>query len=144
MQPIPLKCKPERPRREPAFDNSRLYAHSNFVLPLPGVKVSGAEGIDGTVYAHAIGDHGHGAGAIVGLYDHQEGVPGRGDTLVLPSTWFSIELQATSPIPEWDGQKLRSAQEEEALLDADGRIAWAFERQTRYQLVAAPPAAPVP
>jgi hypothetical protein len=103
-----------------------------------------AEGIDGTVYAHAIGDHGHGAGAIVGLWDHQEGVPGRGDTLVLPSTWHSIELQATSPIPEWDGQKLRSAQEEEALLDADGRIAWALERQTRYHLVAAPPAAPVP
>jgi Xaa-Pro aminopeptidase len=99
-----------------------------------------AEGIDGTVYAHAIGDHGHGAGAIVGLYDHQEGVPGRGDTLILPSTWFSIELQATSPIPEWDDQKVRSAQEEEALLDADGRIAWALERQTRYHLVVPPSA----
>ncbi|MFZ5785683.1 MAG: M24 family metallopeptidase [Acidobacteriota bacterium] len=101
-----------------------------------------AEGIDGSVYAHAIGDHGHGAGPIVGLYDHQEGVPGRGDLLVLPSTWYSIELQATSPVPEWEGQPLRSAQEEEALIDAGGRVAWAFKRQTRYHLVAPPAGAP--
>jgi hypothetical protein len=97
-----------------------------------------AEGIDGTVYAHAIGDHGHGAGPIVGLYDRQGGVPGRGDVPVLPSTWYSIELQATSPVPEWDDRPLRSAQEEEALIDAEGRIAWALERQTRYHLVVPP------
>jgi Xaa-Pro aminopeptidase len=99
-----------------------------------------AAGINGTVYAHAIGEHGHGAGPLVGLYDHQEGVPGRGDTIILPSTWFSIELQATSAIPEWGGQQLRSAQEEEALLDADGRLSWALERQTRYHLVVPPTA----
>jgi hypothetical protein len=49
-------------------------------------------GIDGTVYSHPIGDHGHGAGPLVGLWDRQEGVPGRGDVPVRSNMWWSIEL----------------------------------------------------
>jgi Xaa-Pro aminopeptidase len=94
-----------------------------------------AEGIDGTVYTHPIGDHGHGAGPLIGLWDRQQGVPGRGDVLVLPSTWFSIELQATTPVAEWGGQPVRSAQEEDAAIDADGRIQWVLPRQEKYHLV---------
>jgi Xaa-Pro aminopeptidase len=94
-----------------------------------------AEGITGTVYCHPVGDHGHGAGPLVGLWDRQEGVPGRGDVTLLPSTWFSIELQATMGIPEWNQLALRSAQEEDAILGEDGRISWVLERQTRYHLV---------
>jgi len=94
-----------------------------------------AAGIDGTVYTHPIGDHGHGAGPLIGLWDRQQGVPGRGDVLLLPSTWFSIELQATSPVPEWDGQQVRSAQEEDAVIGEDGVVSWVLERQTRYHLV---------
>lgn len=92
-------------------------------------------GLSGTVYTHPIGDHGHGAGPLIGLWDRQEGVPGRGDVLVHPSTWFSIELQATTPVPEWDGQPLRSAQEEDASIDASGRVGWVLERQTKYHVV---------
>ena len=92
-------------------------------------------GIDGTIYSHPIGDHGHGAGPLVGLWDRQGGVPGRGDVPVRPNTWFSIELQATSPIPEWDGQRVRMALEEEALLDADGNRRWVLRRQESFHLV---------
>jgi hypothetical protein len=53
----------------------------------------------------------------------------------MPSTWFSIELQATTPVPEWDGQPVRMAQEEDAILDADGRIRWALRRQDRLFLI---------
>lgn len=94
-----------------------------------------SEGIDGTVYTHPIGMHGHGAGPLIGLWDYQEGVPGRGDAKVIPSMWFSIELQATTPVPEWNDQPLRSAQEEDAIIGADGRIGWALKRQTKYWLV---------
>ena len=92
-------------------------------------------GLTATVYTHPIGDHGHGAGPLIGLWDRQEGVPGRGDVKVLPSTWFSIELEATTPVPEWDGQAVRSAQEEEAMLDESGKVSWVLERQTKYLLV---------
>jgi Xaa-Pro aminopeptidase len=94
-----------------------------------------AEGIDGTVYSHPIGLHGHGAGPLIGLWDYQNGVPGRGDARVIPNMWFSVELQATSPVAEWDGQPVRSAQEEDIVLGADGVPRWALKRQTAYHLV---------
>jgi hypothetical protein len=94
-----------------------------------------AEGLDGTVYSHPIGLNGHGAGPMIGLWDRQEGVPGNGDHRVMPSEWFSIELQVTSPVPEWDGQRVRSAQEEDVVLDAQGRVRWALQRQTAFHLV---------
>ena len=93
-----------------------------------------AAGIDGTIYTHPIGDRGHGAGPLIGLWDHQEGVPGRGDVPLIPGTWFSIELQATTPVPEWGGQRVRSAQEEDATLDAGGAH-WVLERQTEWHVV---------
>jgi hypothetical protein len=94
-----------------------------------------AAGIDGTVYTHPIGDHGHGAGPLIGLWDRQEAVPGRGEVPLLKATWFSIELQATTPVPEWNGQPLRSAQEEDAVLGEDGTMSWVLQRQTKYHLV---------
>ena len=92
------------------------------------------KGIDGTVYSHPIGLNGHGAGPIVGLWDDQDGVAGRGDAPVIASMWFSIELQATSPVPEW-GQPVRMAQEEDAVLDAAGGARWALRRQDALFLI---------
>lgn len=93
------------------------------------------EKIDGTVYSHPVGDHGHAAGPLIGLWDHQEGVPGRGDVPLLPGTWFSIELQATTPIAEWGGQPLEVALEEDMLLDEQGKASWILRRQTAYHLI---------
>ena len=94
-----------------------------------------AAGVNGTVYTHPIGDRGHGAGPLIGLWDHQEGVPGRGDTPLLLGTWFSIELQATTPVQEWGGQPVRSAQEEDAELGTDGAMRWILRRQTAFHIV---------
>jgi peptidase M24-like protein len=94
-----------------------------------------AEGIDGTVYAHPIGDHGHGAGPLIGRWDAQEGVPVRGDAVLLPSVWHSIELQAKTEIPEWGGKPASCRQEEEAYLDEQGERHWVFRRQSRFHLV---------
>jgi hypothetical protein len=94
-----------------------------------------SKGIDGTLYSHPVGLHGHGAGPLIGLWDRQEGVPGRGDARVIPSMWYSIELQATTPVPEWGGQPVRMAQEEDAVIGADGRIRWALRRQDKLFLV---------
>jgi Xaa-Pro aminopeptidase len=93
------------------------------------------EGINGTVYTHPIGDHGHGAGPLIGLWDRQEGVPGRGDVLLLPGTWFSIELSARTPVPEWGGRELWVGQEEDAVLGEDGKMSWVLRRQTEYHLI---------
>jgi hypothetical protein len=93
------------------------------------------EGLNGTVYSHPVGLNGHGAGSMVGLWDRQEGVPGNGDHPIIPSMWYSVELQATSPVPEWGGQPVRSAQEEDVIIDANGHVRWAYQRQTAFHLV---------
>jgi Xaa-Pro aminopeptidase len=93
------------------------------------------EGINGTIYTHPIGDHGHGAGPLIGLWDRQQGVPGRGDVVILPSTWFSIELQATTPVPEWGGKELFVGQEEDGMVNEQGHFLWILNRQTTYHLV---------
>ncbi len=94
-----------------------------------------AEKIKGTFYTHPIGDNGHGAGPLIGLWDRQEGVPGRGDVKLIPNTWFSIELGSRTPVPEWGGQELSVAQEEDAVLTADGKMEWVLRRQTKYHLI---------
>lgn len=106
----------------------------NQILASTLARVS-AEGITGTVYTHPIGDHGHGAGPLIGRWDGQEGVPVRGDELLLPSTWHSIELQATRAIPEWGGEEANCRQEEEAYLDANGQRHWVYRRQATFHLV---------
>ena len=93
------------------------------------------EGIHGSVYSHPIGDHGHAAGPLIGLWDRQEGVPGRGDVTLLPETWLSIEFSAKTPVAEWGGQELQVALEEDAVLDGNGRMSWVLQRQTEYHLV---------
>jgi Xaa-Pro aminopeptidase len=99
------------------------------------LEVMRATGIDGTIYSHPIGMHGHGAGPLIGMWDRQDGIPGRGDAPVIPNMWYSIELQATTAVPEWNNQRVRSAQEEDAIVGADGVARWAFQRQTRFWIV---------
>ena len=87
-----------------------------------------AEGINGKIYTHPIGDHGHGAGPLIGLYDRQEGIPGRGDVAIIPDSWFSIELNAAS-------HGVTISLEEDAAIDSAGRASWVLARQERYHLV---------
>lgn len=94
-----------------------------------------SEGINGSVYTHPIGDHGHGAGPLIGLWDRQQGVPGRGDVPVLAGSWFSIELSATTPVPEWGGKELWVGEEEDAVIDESGKASWVLKRQTVYHLI---------
>ena len=45
------------------------------------------------------------------------------------------ELQATTPVPEWGGQPVRMAQEEDMIIAADGKVRWALKRQDTLFLV---------
>ena len=116
------------------MDEIRPGRTGNEILTAARARMLGKQ-IDGTVYSHPIGLNGHGAGPLIGLWDYQDGVPGRGDAKIIPSMWFSIELQATTPVPEWGGQAVRMAQEEDAIVDADGQIRWALKRQDKLFLI---------
>ena len=87
-----------------------------------------------TIYSHPLGLHGHGAGPLIGLWDQQDGVPGRGNHAVHPDTAYAIELAVTVPVPEWDGQEVRFMLEEDAWFDGS-RVRWIDGRQREIWLV---------
>ena len=92
-------------------------------------------GIDGSVYSHPIGEHGHGAGTLIGLWDRQSGVPDRGDVPIIPNTWYSVELQAGAKVHEWNDQIVRSAQEEDVVVGSNGEVQWVLDRQNQFHLI---------
>jgi len=116
------------------FEETKVGRTGNEILAGTRAKLK-TEGLDGTMYTHPIGMNGHGAGPLIGLWDYQDGVPGRGDARVIPSMWFSSELQVTTKVPEWDGQQVRIAQEEDFIVGADGKPRWAHQRQTALWLI---------
>jgi len=96
-----------------------------------------AEGIDATIYTHPIGLHGHGAGPMIGLWDQQDGVPGKGDVPLRPNTAHSIELNAAVEVPEWGGQEVLFRLEEDALFTGD-TVRYLDGRQTELYLIPRP------
>jgi hypothetical protein len=116
------------------MEEARPGRTGNEVLKAVLAKLA-SERISGTMYSHPIGMHGHGAGPLIGLWDYQEGVPGRGDAKIIPSMWFSSELQTTTPVPEWGNQPVRMAQEEDFFVGADGKNRWAYQRQSELHIV---------
>ena len=76
-----------------------------------------AAGLRPSVYTHPLGYHGHGAGPTIGLWDQQDGVPGKGDYPLLADTCHSIELNVTVSIPEWGGKDVKIMLEEDAFFD---------------------------
>ena len=91
------------------------------------------EGIDGKIYTHPLGYHGHGAGPTIGLWDQQREVPGAGDYPLYPRTAFSIELSATSKVEGWE-QDVRIMLEEDAYFDGE-RTTFINGRQTTPILI---------
>lgn len=92
------------------------------------------EGITPSIYSHPLGYHGHAAGPTIGLWDNQNGVPGRGDYELFDETCYSIELNVRHPAPEWDDQEVRIALEEDAVLSG-GTVSWIAGRQTAFHLI---------
>ncbi|MEM0940158.1 MAG: M24 family metallopeptidase [Bacteroidota bacterium] len=91
------------------------------------------EGLKGVIYTHPIGFHGHGAGPTIGLWDQQEGVPGKGDYLLYEQTAYSIELNAGVYLKAWD-KEIRIMLEEDAFFD--GKVVRYIDgRQTEILLI---------
>jgi Xaa-Pro aminopeptidase len=91
-------------------------------------------GLTPSIYTHPLGYHGHAAGPTIGLWDRQDGVPGNGDYPVFDHTCYSIELNVRHPVPEWDGQEVRIALEEDVIL-AGGKVSWLSGRQTALHVI---------
>ena len=75
------------------------------------------EGINGTIYTHPIGSHGHAAGPTIGMWDNQKNTVGAGDYPLYSNTAYSIELNAAVAISEWNGKIIRMMLEQDGFWD---------------------------
>ncbi len=94
-----------------------------------------AEGLKPCLYTHPIGYHGHAAGPTIGLFDKQGGVPGRNGTYPLyNNTAYSLELNCTVSVPEWNNQEFRLGLETDILFTED-KVYFLAGRQENFHLV---------
>lgn len=96
-------------------------------------KEAVAAGINPSIYTHPIGYHGHAAGPTIGLWDQQDGVPGKGDYPLFPNTAHSIELAAIFELPGWS-KPMRIKLEEDAFFDGES-VRYIDGRQTELHLI---------
>ena len=88
------------------------------------------QGIEAMIYSHPIGAHGHGLGASI---DFRRGIGGDEDKLRLGS-YTSIELNTSTTVPEWGGQKVTIMAEDDAVMTENG-YKFIRPRQTELYLI---------
>lgn len=89
-------------------------------------------GIEAMIYSHSVGNQGHALGASIDFRRPTSGAP-----LEPPfreGSYTSIELNTSTPVPEWGGQKVTIMMEDDAYLTKDG-MKWFRPRQTAFYLI---------
>jgi hypothetical protein len=113
-------------------DHFRIGRTGNEVLKLSREQAI-AQGLKPTIYTHPIGNHGHGAGTTLGMWDSQQGVVGTGDYPLHAHTAYSIELNNAAFLKIW-GKEIRIMLEEEAYFDGKS-VQYLDGRQTRLHII---------
>ena len=96
-----------------------------------------AEGIDNRTYPHVQGNWVHDVGAW-GSRDWPERYGIHPRQPVRPTEFWSIEYSVTGAVPEWGGQRVTMAREEDAWVDADGRVRFLAGPQRELWLIGQP------
>ncbi len=110
------------------------YGRTGNEILAAALKQAKEEGLKPSIYTHPLGFHGHAAGPTIGLWDQQEGVPGKGDYELYYDTVHSIELNVTTTIPEWESKEIRIMLEEDAVFTKSG-VRYLDGRQTELILI---------
>ena len=72
------------------------------------------------VYSHSLGLFLHEPGPLIGLPWEQERCQGRGDVELQYNNSFTMELSVAGLVPEWGGQEVRFAMEEDVVFTREG------------------------
>lgn len=91
------------------------------------------QGLKPCIYSHPIGNHGHGAGPTIGLWDMQNGVKGRGDYPIYNNTAYSLELCVDVDIKEWNMTLSLGAETD--IIFIDNKVYYLGGRQKELHLV---------
>lgn len=116
------------------MENFKEGRSGNEILRLSRQQAE-AEGIRPCIYSHPIGYHGHGAGPTIGLWDMQQGVGGLpGSYPLFNHTLYSLELNATINLPEWNDDAFVFPLETDIIF-TEGKASFAQKRQTQFHLI---------
>jgi Xaa-Pro dipeptidase len=89
-------------------------------------------GIEAMIYSHSIGNQGHALGASIDFRRPASGAPA--EPPFREGSYTSIELNTSTPIPEWGGQKVTIMMEDDSYLTKEG-MKWFRPRQTAFYLI---------
>jgi Xaa-Pro dipeptidase len=90
-------------------------------------------GIEAMIYSHSIGNQGHGLGASVDFRRPVAGAPSF-EPPFRAGSYTSIELNTSTPVAEWKGQKVTIMMEDDAYLSPEG-MKWFRPRQTEFYVI---------
>ena len=97
------------------------------------------EKIEGKVWTHPIGHHGHGAGPLVGTYVNQTNVLHKGDISLAGNTCYAMELCVFCKVPEWNNELVSFNLEETIGFVTDelgqSKAVYFAERQCEFILI---------
>ncbi|KAJ3950004.1 uncharacterized protein N0V96_001139 [Colletotrichum fioriniae] len=96
-----------------------------------------AEGIEGRVYSHPIGDWGHSAGPLIGMTNMQEYVSAAGELAAIRSMWFSVELLIEHYVPSRNTTLWFALEEDVYWAGEKEGWQWVYGRQEEFHLVKA-------
>jgi len=89
-------------------------------------------GIEAMIYSHSVGNQGHALGASIDFRRPTAGAPQ--EPPFREGSYTSIELNTSTPVPEWNGQKVTIMMEDDAYLTKDG-MKWFRPRQTAFYII---------
>lgn len=89
-------------------------------------------GIEAMIYSHSVGNQGHALGAGIDFRRPAAGVPV--EPAFREGSYTSIELNTTTAVAEWGGQKVTIMMEDDAHLTPEG-LQWFRPRQTEFYLI---------
>jgi Xaa-Pro aminopeptidase len=89
-------------------------------------------GIEAMIYSHSVGNQGHALGASIDFRRPTTGAPS--EPPFREGSYTSIELNTSTPVSEWGGQKVTIMMEDDAYLTKDG-MKWFRPRQTAFYVI---------
>jgi Xaa-Pro dipeptidase len=89
-------------------------------------------GIEAMIYSHSIGNQGHALGASIDFRRPTAGASS--EPPFREGSYTSIELNTSTPVSEWGGQKVTIMREDDAYLTNDG-MKWFRPRQTAFYVI---------
>lgn len=88
-------------------------------------------GIEAMIYSHSVGNQGHALGASI---DFRHPSAKSLEPPFREGSYTAIELNTSTPVPEWGGQKVTIMMEDDAYLTKNG-MKWFRPRQTSFYVI---------